>query len=529
MALTGSDKAYLDARAGLARAGAVRANYYATINWHVTINGTARTTFLRESIEITEQINQQVDTAILVVFGFTPAVGQTIEIALGSADNKLFGGRIVKTEEIIGRRNFERVYWLLECVDHSWEMDKRLVTQEFASQDVGHTVKAIIDTYTTGFTTEHVQMGLSTPDETQFLFEPVSAALTRLANLIGGYWYVDANKDVHFFQTESLDGAPETVAASSNWEWRNVKHATDLSQVRTSIYAEGGGSHLITHRDADTLGTVDTSGELFTQGQVGNNEYLFTEALVGGSGGSDRWRVGQALYVPSLTYNTAKLTQSGAATAGATTLTLDSSSGLPGNGGGVVIVDDQIIHYSSVNTSIPSIEGIPSTGPGAILEDIPEGASVVRPITLVITGAYVAYNHEANDPVTTVRIRGDGTSYQTNLAAFMGGGDDGVREAHVIDDRRGYQTAAARGDAELVMWGDPREIVRYETRDINARSGKSVTVTVGSINDTFVIQRVTIRGSDVEGVSRFPWREVVAGTQRYDFYDVLARVEQGRL
>lgn len=544
MALSGSDLAYKYARAGIARAGASRHNYYRPINWHVVINGTTRTTWYPESLEVTNLLNQQYDTASLRVFGFTPTVGMSVVLSLGSADNRIFGGRIVSIRTRVGTRSIERVHYDLACRDYTADLDKRLVTQAFTTQSATLLVKTLLSTYTTGFTVAHVQASLANVTTFAATFESVSSCLTRIANEIGASWYVDAWQDLHFYTSESLDGSPETLSTSSEFEWRNLTHEKDLSQIRTRVYCEGGGARLLASRSASEYGSwYDNGNGWTTRGPAtgsANAAGLYVDAPVYGVGASDRIRIGQSLYradtsVAAYTDLTVAqdqiATTTGTAAVGATTIPISTLTGLPPASGstqkGVVIIGGQTVWYTdTTGGGSPSLDGIPASGEGSIVQAIASGADVVVPAYLQIDDAspgseFVAQSHQVGDAVRSIRVRND-TTAQTALAALDG--SDGVAEEYVQDERDDYLRAAARGDAELVLWADPLESISYETRDTNARAGKSVTVNAAGLTGTYLIQSVRIQGP-VEGLNVFPWRRVQAGPLRYDYYDTLRRVE----
>lgn len=537
-ALSGSAKAYKQARAGIARAGTTRSNYFTPIVPVLKINGTARTTFLPDW-RITDEINQQQNTATLTVFGFTPVVGQSIILGLGAFDNRLFAGTILDVETRIGSRSFEREYYTLKCGDYTYTLDARIVTQRIASQSASTAVKALMSTYASGFTTAHVQEGLADIEELSCgPGERLSSVLTRIANLIGGYWYVDYYQDLHFFTSESYDGEPETISTASTHEWVNLSHTTTIQDVRTRVYCEGGASQLVGTRAATTLGAASFSATgLKTAGVSGNESYLFVDAPIYGFGASDRVLVDQSLYLPDTggaDYDDnllplAQITTVRTDTAvGATSLPINGTSGLPSTStGGVVIVNNQVIYYSSVTTGgTPSLDGIPASGEGSIVSAVVAGDDVIRPYTFKTDAVQVAQTHLNGAKIASVRVRNDSTA-QAALAALDGG--DGIREAWVTDDRNSYLMAAARGDAELAMWADPQERVTFESRDPNLRSGKTVTLSVGSLSGTYTIQSVQITGRTHDGFHVLPWRSVTAGGQRFDFYDVLRQVQEGRL
>src|SRR5688572_21907684 len=97
-ALSGSDKAYKQARAGIARAGTTRFGYFHP-NVAVTINGGAVVP-LYESVKIHLTLNDEPDSASFLLKPGTavPTAGQVVVIGLGTAANAEFSGQVIETE-----------------------------------------------------------------------------------------------------------------------------------------------------------------------------------------------------------------------------------------------------------------------------------------------------------------------------------------------------------------------------------------------------------------------------------------------
>ena len=536
-ALSGSDKAYKVARAGIARAGASRSNYYAPMYASVLINGTERRKYCDvRGIRISE-LNRQVNTATLTVFGFVPLAGQEIKIGLGESTNLLFAGRIETVTAVYRSRYFERVDYELSCVDYSKTLNYKLVTQAFQAQSASRIAKSLVTDYTSGITTAHVQGGLATVDGIAFRMRPVSECLQILADRIGAKWYVDYFGDLHFYTSESTSSSPETISASSAYEWRNLRVETDHSQIRNRVYSKGGAATLIGPRTAFVYGNTTTNSEgRYSLSVTGNEAYLFVDAPIYGFGDADRVLVDSALYLldasgsdydDNLMLPAQIATVSSGVAVGATSVPISSTAGLPSTAfGGIVRIDNQIILYASVTTGgSPSLDGVPASGEGSVVAAIASGTDVVRPYVIKLNNPQVSQTHQTGAAVASVRVRNNTTS-QTTVAAADG--SDGIREAYREDERDDYLTAAASGDAALLQWASPVQAIRYRTRDINAKPGKTVTLSVGSAFDgDYLIQKSIISGIE-ESPSEFPWRDVEASNQRFDFQDLLASVEQRR-
>lgn len=242
MGISGSDKALMVARSGVARSGATRSDYFLP-NVLVTIGGTDRSSaILKASLEIDDVANATPSTAGFTVRSdaFTPTKGQEIIIGLGStaAANRIFAGRIIETRYAPNRRSL-RPRWALACVDYTFDLDDDKFSKTYTSMTATAIAQDIVSNYTTGFTYAGVAAGLATIDEITFTDVFPSEALTRIANRIGGLWHVDYNKDVHLYLSETSQ--PPQALTDSNVSFWDLEYAEDLSQIRTRVYGQGGG------------------------------------------------------------------------------------------------------------------------------------------------------------------------------------------------------------------------------------------------------------------------------------------------
>src|SRR5574341_2367413 len=97
MPISGSDKALMQARSGIARAGATRSGYYSP-NAVILINAVNRTAAIKEAT-ISLALNDEADTAVLLIrpgAGFVPTEGQDVIIGLGTSVNREFAGQIAR-------------------------------------------------------------------------------------------------------------------------------------------------------------------------------------------------------------------------------------------------------------------------------------------------------------------------------------------------------------------------------------------------------------------------------------------------
>jgi len=237
----------------------------------IFIAGIQATTLVRvRNLTITDVLNEQPNTAALTVnllphvlpsppfhppsfdnvaFNTTPSPsiypdvrrGQPIEIYSGglSPDQLVFGGEIVSVQQIYEADVPKHVALHLSCIDYTRALNRRKVTKSYLTQSVTAIVLDLMASrLADGFTTTFVQANLP-PIAIDFTFEDMNRALTRLANRIGAYWYIDYSKALHFFTDEPAE-PPAPLVPGERFD--DLRFETDLSQVRTRVVVEGAGS-----------------------------------------------------------------------------------------------------------------------------------------------------------------------------------------------------------------------------------------------------------------------------------------------
>src|SRR3990167_8574550 len=214
---------------------------------------------------------------------------------LGSTDNRerLFAGHILTVTTRYDGRLTNDVRDV-SALDYTWLLDKK-VTARYASQSATAIAAALIDSYTSGFTTRRIAAGLELIDEITFTNEDVATCLTRLAKRIGGYWYVDALKDVHFWVGTEANQANPVALTTSHISVTDFMHQDDLRPVLTRVFVEGRGSRLLgavavgeTRIPLEAVDMFDAAGEFLKvsfQGSQGGAQHLtFTGVVAGGEG-----------------------------------------------------------------------------------------------------------------------------------------------------------------------------------------------------------------------------------------------------
>ncbi len=188
----------------------------------------------------TENLNQQVDNLDFVIRkvrpeDFVPSIGD--EVIVTRDGNRIFAGVIVRMTETVKAAKI--LEYAVTCNDYSQFLKRELVTERYASTTVGAIIADLVANYTTdGFTTDGV-VGSQAIESFSFNRLNVAECLQKLADAISFSWYVDYDKDIHFFP-KNAEGGPALTDTSNNYITDSLEIVEDLTQIRNSVLVQGG-------------------------------------------------------------------------------------------------------------------------------------------------------------------------------------------------------------------------------------------------------------------------------------------------
>lgn len=209
----------------------------------VKINNVDKTNLIDwKSFQVVEVLTKEADIFTFSLKGksYKPELSDEVEIFDGTT--KIYGGYVIEVEDRIGGGLMNVVE--VTCKDYTHILDRLLV---FKSYPKGRTtnlyaediVKDIIQNFTSGFTTNNVK-ALVKIESIAFNYDQVSKALQMIAQQIDYDWYVDQNKDVHFFSKEENLAPFELNDDGGNFVWGSLVLQKNVSQIKNSIYIRGG-------------------------------------------------------------------------------------------------------------------------------------------------------------------------------------------------------------------------------------------------------------------------------------------------
>lgn len=206
------------------------------------VNGTDRSTYVKwNTLMVTEVLSKEVDRMEFEITK-TPSKSSLPDvndlITLDDDSGTIFGGVIVERNEVI--RGGILIGYQYKCKDYSQFLDRKLVVKSYVGQTARAIFLDILSTYTSGFTTTNIPASTPTVPTVKFNYEQVTRCFTQVCDLIGWDWYVDFNKDIHLFSTETAPAPFSLTDTSDNFEWATLEINKTILQLKNSIYVRGG-------------------------------------------------------------------------------------------------------------------------------------------------------------------------------------------------------------------------------------------------------------------------------------------------
>lgn len=194
----------------------------------------------RDSVSYSETLTKEVDTLSFSIkqsgLKSIPVLGDIVEFWKDTT--KIFGGVIIeKSEAMLGGRV---IGYDIGCKDNSYYLDGKLVVKNYNNLPAHEIFINIINTYSTGFSTNAVKTSSPIVPSISFNYEQVTAALTKLSEQIGWDWYVDADKNLHFFDKETYTAPFVIDDVSGNLDWQSLEINHSMVDLRNSVFVRGG-------------------------------------------------------------------------------------------------------------------------------------------------------------------------------------------------------------------------------------------------------------------------------------------------
>lgn len=191
------------------------------------------------SLSIQKELTNLVDTCSFSILknkdSYLPEIADEIEIY--NDTEKIFGGYITEISEDLNQ--VEGGYAKIHCQDYTYGLSGILVADSYTGETAKDIIDDLVSEYVSDFTTTNV---VAPTTIAKIVFNQVSVAdcLTRISKIIGYEWYVDVNKDIHFFQRFSLSAPFNLTDTGGNYIYKTLKRTIDGTQIANQIKVRGG-------------------------------------------------------------------------------------------------------------------------------------------------------------------------------------------------------------------------------------------------------------------------------------------------
>jgi len=190
---------------------------------------------------------------------YTPVLTHVVRVT-DDGGNVLFEGRITRITKKVEGSNI--LVYEIECMDYTIDLDRQLVAESYSDMTVEDIITDIITDNTTGFTTNNVNCSLPV-DFISFNYEEVSKCIQRLAELVNYEWYVDHNRDIHFFARGDEVAPFNLDDTGANYIYRSLELEENYDSIKNAIVVRGAtytGTSIVTRYTRITEGeeTADT-------------------------------------------------------------------------------------------------------------------------------------------------------------------------------------------------------------------------------------------------------------------------------
>jgi hypothetical protein len=237
--LTASD----DSVSGATRSGIARSDSWPIEQWLMfRINGDTvldpyADPVVKGSIQIQDNQNETQDTASFLKYGTPLNPGQEIVIAAGTYAIRLFGGAVQRVTQLPMKPGQPEV-WQHDCVDWWYFANRKQVYAKYLTFPADEILKDVFARFTTGFTFDNVKAAPNITGGIEFSGSTPQSAAQQICNRIGWECYIDAHRDVHFYDLEDVHARALEPGRYHYWD---LRYSEDSAQIRNRVYQECGG------------------------------------------------------------------------------------------------------------------------------------------------------------------------------------------------------------------------------------------------------------------------------------------------
>lgn len=191
------------------------------------------------NIEISDILNQEADTCSFILEDIDgsnkPLAGQEVIIFKGT--ELIFGGKITLVPQSI--MAVQKYIYEVEAMDYTQDLNRAMVVNTYSSTTAGAIIRDFMATYVKDIGTYFVEDGLNV-DSIAFNYMYPADCIQKLAELTGYSWYVDYERQLHFFDRLTNPAPYQLTDDYSDGEYKDLVIEIDRSQLINTQTIRGG-------------------------------------------------------------------------------------------------------------------------------------------------------------------------------------------------------------------------------------------------------------------------------------------------
>jgi hypothetical protein len=208
------------------------------MSYEITVDGTDRTEcFINRTITIQTIAGSQ-PAQMWANFVDKDELGEPgvdEEIVVTEDGSKLFGGYIINSH----LKKEGEVFYSIQATDYTRGLDRQLVVESYQDKTDKFIIEDIVGRYCQG-------EGISTTNVTEdvtfskinFNYLQPSECFRKICQLTGRSWYLDFDKDLHYFASDNEVAPFNITEAENRYSGLNIKKTN--TNIRNRVYVRGG-------------------------------------------------------------------------------------------------------------------------------------------------------------------------------------------------------------------------------------------------------------------------------------------------
>ena len=206
----------------------------------VTLNGTSIGEWIvPASIRVIQNLTNEPDTAqfsIRLVGSRTAPVFDD-DVIVYDGSSKIFAGKVVEASEAMQGAKIPVVN--VRCVDNTFEFDRLLAAKTYSNTAIDDIISDLVTSYAPTYGTAYVSSSFVI-EKIVFNQVPLSQCLKRLADIVRYDWYIDEDKQIHFFEKFTNLAPFDLTDTGGNYIYNSLKRSSDGSQLVNRVKVRGG-------------------------------------------------------------------------------------------------------------------------------------------------------------------------------------------------------------------------------------------------------------------------------------------------